>query len=211
MMSNINELLAEAFKLFDEGQVEQSARLYLSCLRQIPNKTCDEYKVALHGLGYVKSELKQFTEARFLYNELHELAILNNDATEQCIAIHQLGMVERMAENYDEASRLFTMEYSLLHQFDIASSLSLATNLYEQGYVQLLQNNIVQAEEYMEKSFHYALLSNDDICIGCSYRGLGEIQKAKGNLEKALRYIELAKESFENANDIIAVKELQRI
>ena len=120
-------------------------------------------------------------------------------------------MVERMAENYEEARRLFTMEYSLLHQFDIASSLALAANLYEQGYVQLLQTNIAQAQEFMGKSLHYARLSNDDISLGCSFRGLGEIQKAKGNLKKALQYIELAKKSFEEANDFMAVKELQRV
>ncbi len=63
----------------------------------------------------------------------------------------------------------------------------------------------------MGESLHDAKRSEDDICIGCAYRGCGEIYKAKGNglLEK--QSFQSAREAFNRANDNLAIKEIDML
>jgi tetratricopeptide (TPR) repeat protein len=208
-MNRLKRQISYAFELFDKGEILKSETIYLECLNEISDGMSIEYKQVLHGLGYVKCQLKKFDEARSIYNELRNLANRDGDITEESIAIHQLGMVERMAENYNEALHLFELELSLLENYSLLSDLSLATNFYEQGYVRLMKKEIVLAEEFMKKSLDHAKLSGDPICLGCSYRGLGEIYKAKVDVIAAVDYFNLAITSFRKGNDLEAVKEVE--
>lgn len=61
----------------------------------------------------------------------------------------------------------------------------------------------------MEKSLKYAKLSKDKICLGCSYRGLGEIYKAQG--KNGNEYFHLAITAFREANDQMAIKEIKTL
>ena len=208
-MSQISERLDKAFELFDQGMLQEAENIYEACIQQLGTTISDSYLQALHGLGYVKATLTKYDEAREIYNQLMKIAQNNNQAMDHCMAVHQLGMVERMAQNYEEAQNLFRLEATLLHDYNLESALTSATNFYEQGYISFLMKNITLAKELMEKSLHYAIQSENPICIGCAYRGLGEIYQAQGDELLAKQSFEQARKAFELANDKMAIQELQ--
>lgn len=210
-MTILKEQLNQAFELFDKGYLGEAEELYNECLRKISNTNSDEYTQGLHGLGYVMVSLCKYDEARSHYNELIKIALSNEDKVNHCIAIHQLGMVERMAEKFDEALKLFQSEADLLGKYKIESALNWSANFYEQGYVNLKMKNLKKAEHLMGESLKFAKKSEDNVCIGCAYRGYGEIYQAKGNKLLAKQSFHYAKEIFKEANDNIAIQEIDKL
>lgn len=88
------------------------------------------------------------------------------------IALHQAGMVERMAGNFEEAMRLFYQEEKVIQRAFPMDDLRIATNLYEQAYVNMKKGELALAEQMMTQSLEHAKSSDDAMCIGCAYRGL---------------------------------------
>lgn len=207
---SIDDQLNQAFELFENNKLLEAEKIYQECLKLIDTRSTN-YVPTLHWLGFVKSELKKFDEARSIYLELREIAKSSLNLQDELIAIHQLGMVERMAENYDEAQEIFDQELALLRSSHPNWHVGFAANYYEQGYILLKKNNLPEAENLMNKSLRYAEQSNDQIALGCSLRGLGEINKAKGEIEKAVTYFQESIVAFKEANDIMAVNEVNRM
>lgn len=207
---SIDDKLNGAFELFENNQLIEAEGIYQECLSLIDTRS-NKYEAALHWLGYVKSELKKFDEARSIYDELRGIAKSNLNFQDELIAIHQLGMVERMAENYDKAQELFNEELELLRIRHPNWHIGFAANYYEQGYILLKKNKLFEAENLMNESLRYAELSNDQIALGCSQRGLGEINKAKGEIEKAKSYFEQSIVAFKEGEDLVGVTEVNRM
>lgn len=71
--------------------------------------------------------------------------------------------------------------------------------------------NLDKVEQLIDESLQYAKQSEDNICIGCAYRGYGEIYQAKGNglLEK--QSFQNAREAFKKANDKLAIQEINQL
>lgn len=204
MLDTIDAMLTQAFELFDKGKLFEAEELYNKCLQNL-EKTSDEYKTALHGLGYVKTYQKEYNKARKIYIELRQIE------QDEHIAIHQLGMVERMAGNYNKALELFEEELKVLKDSKPDFLVGFAANYYEQGFILLKRNSLIKAEEYMIRSLHYSKQSGDPICLGCSLRGLGEIFIAKREYEKAKIYYLKSIEAFKEGNDEVAVNEVNSL
>ncbi|WP_262173645.1 tetratricopeptide repeat protein [Saccharococcus sp. Marseille-Q5394] len=204
---SIDDKLSGAFELFENNQLIEAEGIYQDCLSLMDIRST-KYEAALHWLGYVKSELKKFDEARSIYDELRGIAKSSLNYQDELIAIHQLGMVERMAENYDKAQELFNEELTLLSSSNPNWHLGFAANYYEQGYILLKKNNLFEAEKLMYQSLQYAEQSNDQIALGCSLRGLGEINKAKGEIGKAKRYFEQSILAFIEGENLVGVTEV---
>lgn len=210
-MTILNERINQAFELFDKGHLIEAEELYNRCLSEIEETDSSEYIQVLHGLGYVKASLNKFDEARSLYKELISIALSYKDKRNHCIAVHQLGMVERLAENFDQALKVFQSEMELLKEYEIESPLSISANLYEQGYVHLRLNHVDEADKIMVESLIYAKLSEDAMTLGCAYRGLGEICQTKGKFYEAKEFFYKAKEAFGKTGDPIAIKEIDTL
>ncbi|MGG0669730.1 tetratricopeptide repeat protein [Lederbergia citrisecunda] len=204
---SIDDKLNLAFELFESNQFIEAEEVYQECLNRI-DPSSSKYQAALHWMGYVKSELKKFDEARSIYFELREIAKSCLHLQDEIIAIHQLGMVERMAQNYDKALEIFDEEVTLLRSSHPNWHVGFAANYYEQGYILLKKNNLFEAENLMNESLRYAEQSNDQIALGCSLRGLGEINKAKGEIEKAKSYFEQSILAFKEGEDFVGVTEV---
>ena len=71
--------------------------------------------------------------------------------------------------------------------------------------------NLELAKQLMNQALQLAIQSNDNVCLGCAYRGLGEIYCAKGEEILAKQYFQNAREAFEKANDKIAVQEINQL
>ncbi|MDW0117167.1 tetratricopeptide repeat protein [Sporosarcina thermotolerans] len=207
---SIDSKLEFAFKLFESKRLSKAEEIYHECLSSL-EESSNNYKVALHWLGYVKSELKKYDEARSIYIKLREIAKFSSDLQDELIAIHQLGMVERMARNYEEAIKLFDVELNLLKNSYPDFYVGFAANYYEQGYILLKKGSLIEAEKLMNQSLQYSKQSNDPIALGCSLRGLGEIFNAKGEIERAKGYFEESIFTFKESDDIVAVEEVKSI
>lgn len=207
---SIDDKLSQAFELFENNKLIEAEEIYQECLN-VMDTSSTKYEAALHWLGYVKSELEKFDAARSIYCELREIAKSSLNLQDELIAIHQLGMVERMAENYDKAKELFDQELTLLRSSNLNWCVGFAANYYEQGYILLKKNNLLDAEKLMRESLRYAEQSSDQIALGCSLRGLGEINKAKGETEKAESYFEQSILSFKEGDAIAAVIEVNKM
>ena len=204
-MENVNESLAIAWEKFDHGDYAGAESIYLQCYDQISKTNNQILAAALMGLVYVEAFLKKFDEAR-KYG-----CILLNEAQneeEKHIAIHQLAMVERMAGKYIKAMELLVEEERLLFDYFPSDPQRMSANLYEQGYVALNTSDYAQAEKMMRMSLECGIHAADDMCIGCAYRGLGEIMCATGQIEAAKDYFDKAVNSFNKAGDLIAAEEL---
>ncbi len=63
----------------------------------------------------------------------------------------------------------------------------------------------------MRRSLEMAQQANDAMCLGCTYRGLGEISIALGEREQARVCFSLSEQAFRQAGDRIAAEEVQQL
>lgn len=204
----MQEKLAKAWLLFDSGALDAAESVYLDCYRQVNSVNHEIHTSVLMGLIYIESFLEKYDEAR-KYAEI--LVKIANCDEEKHVAIHQYGMVERMAGNYSGAKTLFQQEAELIHVAFSDNDLILSANFYEQAYVELKTGNIDLAEEIMKLSLEHAMKAKDNVCIGCAYRGMGEIIKVRSNAELAMQWFYKAIEAFSDAGDLIAVEEVKTL
>lgn len=203
----MQEKLEKAWRLFDSGAFDAAETVYLDCYRQTDSANREVYASILMGLIYVESFLEKFDEARKYAEVLVKMA---NSDTERHIAIHQYGMLERMAENYSEAKMLFQQEEELIRRVFADNDLVLSANLYEQAYIEMKTGNIALAEKIMQLSLNHAIKAEDGVCMGCAYRGMGEIMK-RSNIEQAKCWFYKAIEAFSEAGDLIAAEEVKKL
>lgn len=204
----MKEKLAKAWQLFDSGAIDTAEAVYLDCYRQVNSADHEVYTSVLLGLIYVESFLEKYDEAR-KYAEI--LVKISNSDEERHVAIHQYGMVERMAGNYSDAKALFQQEAKLINMAFPNNDVILSANFYEQAYVELKIGNINLAEEIMKLSLEHAIKAKDSICIGCAYRGMGEIVNVRGSAVLAMQWFNKAIEAFSDAGDLIAVEEVKAL
>lgn len=204
----MQERLAEAWRLFDIGEYVASEEIYRECLKEVNENDYDSYASVLMGLIYTQSFLEKYDNAKNYAKQLIELA---PNEEELHIALHQAGMVERMGGNFDDALKLFLQEEEVIHKAFPTDDLRIAANLYEQAYVNMKKSALALAEDIMMRSLKYAKTSGDAMCIGCAYRGLGEIMNLRGRDELAQEYFGQAIEAFKVAGDMIAVEEVEKM
>ena len=202
----MQEKLEKAWQLFDIGDYAASEEIYLECLKKTGEDDYENYASVLMGMIYTQSYMEKYDEARKYANHLIEIA--PNDE-EKHIALHQAGMVERMAGIYDDALKFFQLEAEIIDVAFSEDDMRIATNLYEQAYVNMKKGVLDKAEEVMNLSLQHAKKSEDAMCIGCAYRGLGEIMDMCGKQTQARNYFEQAIAAFELTGDSIAVDEVK--
>lgn len=202
----MQEKIAEAWRLFDIGEFVASDEIYQRCLSEVNKDDYDTYSSVLMGLIYTQSFQEKYDEARNYAEQLIE--IVPNEE-ELHIALHQAGMVERMAGQYEKAMELFCQEEAVIHRMFPDDDLRIATNLYEQAYVNMKMGYLDFAEQVMMQSLEHAKKAKDAMCIGCAYRGLGEIMNVSERTELARDFFESAMKAFKETGDDIAVKEVE--
>ena len=204
----ITDQLTTAWKLFDSGDAAGAEALYLQCLVHADTLENDALSFLYMGLIYAEGFLGKFQEAR-LYAKLLLQCAKNKKAMHT--ALHQSGMIERMAGNYVEAMAFFRQEIALIQDAFPKDDMLFAANLYEQGILHMNMNDLAQARERMQCSLTYALASQDTMCIGCSYRGLGEILCRSGQFSPADTCFLNAISAFQSAGDLVAVQEVENM
>ncbi len=205
-MSSIQDMISEAWSLFDNKRYDDSRAVYNECYSMLDKDDVSLESSILMGLIYVESFSENFDKAREYANKLVGMAQSNED---RHIYLHQLGMVERMAQNYDTALSIFCDEESIILEYFPDDYGSLSANMYEQGYVMLKKGMLDEAVSLMDRAISFAVKSEDPMCEGCAHRGMGEIYVVAGEKNAAKEYFMKAIQSFTKAEDWIAVNEIK--
>lgn len=207
----MDPLFHQAFLAFDSGRYDEAERLYALALEKYPVSQYEQYRQAAHGLAFTCCFQNKFDQAREIYTNLYRVVQDAHDLRWQAIVLHQQGVVERMAGNFCEALSMFQKEYDFrsLHLPD--DSAGFAANLYEQGYILLKLGDTAQALTIMYRSLDMAQQANDAMCLGCAYRGLGEIYAALDEHDQARTCFSLSGQAFEQAGDQVAAAEVWRL
>ncbi|WP_085993574.1 tetratricopeptide repeat protein [Oceanobacillus senegalensis] len=209
-MKRIKNKLNNALNFVNKGHLKQAEILYLECLDKIEDKQSSIYKQAMHGLGFIKSELGQFKEASKLYIALLYIARDKGDKEDEALAYHQLGMVERLSGNIEKALHYFAKEYEIYHDTFPEFHLGFAVNLYERGKTCLLQNELTEAQYFIEDSLNHGEKTGEPIVVGCTHRDLGHIFQLNGEKKKAMIHYKYALDAFQRAEDSQAIKDIER-
>ena len=205
-MSSIQDMISEAWSLFDNKRYDDSRAVYNECYSMLDKDDVLLESSILMGLIYVESFSENFDKAREYANKLVGMAQSNED---RHIYLHQLGMVERMAQNYDTALSIFCDEESIILEYFPDDYGSLSANMYEQGYVMSKKGICDEATRLMDRAISFAEKSEVPMCEGCAYRGMGEIYVVAGEKNTAKEYFMKAIQSFTKAEDQIAVNEIK--
>jgi len=198
-----------AFEYFEGGKLNEASTLYDELLT---NSTTNKEESAVRlNYGYVLAELNRLNEALENYELLESLGIKIGNKKIISQSYHQQGMVYRLAENYSKAIDLFTQERHYINAHFPLKHLFLAANNYELGYTYLLMNEFEKSNHFLHLSLDKAILTQDPIMLGSSYRGLGEYYQVINQSNKARRYFNKSLQHFTKAEDIIAVEKVKQL
>jgi len=153
------------------------------------------------GLAYTLTALKEFEEARSIYQRLWS-------EEKSHIWLHQLCMVEREAGQYEKAFEFIDREYSLISSDNIVA---IAANLYERGKLFQLLGEIQKSLHVANECWEYSKKCDDLIMKGCSQRLLGDVYKEIGVFHQFLAYYFKAADYFVEADDLIGSNEIFRL
>lgn len=204
----LQQLLENAFQAFDEDRLGEAETLYRHSLTRIPVTDGETYRNARHMLAFVMSHQQAFDDARQIYQDLLADAHQRQDLMAISVNLHQLGMVERLASQYEQASRFFEAERQHLLQHLPDFSLGLSANAYERGYLQLLLGHPAVAESILQESLKFAEVANDAICTACALRGLGEVYIIQRDKDRAQACLSRSAALFRQQGDKKAVAEV---
>lgn len=197
--------IEDAWIAFTQDNYSVSEHLFKGILADAQDE--EVIRQAKFGLGYVLAFTNHFEEARTLFLHLHDDAEKRGALGEQHRALHQVGMVERMAGNWLQAKTIFTEEADLITQLGNLP-LPVAVNAYEQGIVALHFNDLERAHQWLKYSLEQARLTDDQVAVGCAYRGLGDYFKRRGEADLASHAWENAIIAFSLVNEKKAVEEV---
>jgi len=206
----MDPLFYQAFLAFDSGRYDEAGRFYALALAKYPVSQYEQYKQAAHGLAFTCCFQNKFDQAREIYTNLYRVVQDAHDLKWQAIVLHQQGVVERMAGNFCEAQAMLRKEYDFRVSHLPDDFAGFAANLYEQGHILLKLGDTAQALTIMHRSLDMAQQANDTMCLGCAYRGLGEIYAALDEHDRARTCFSLSGQAFEQAGDQVAAEEVRR-
>jgi len=208
-MQYIARKLKNALNAFEQGHLKLAEILYLECLDKMTDKDTVIYKQALHGLSFVKVEMKQLTEASGLYSQLLKIAEQEGNKEEEAIVLHQLGIIHRMHGDLDKAISYFKQEESIYETLQGDFHLEHSTNYFEQGMTYSFIGNLKKSRKLMEVSLAEAKLAKDQMVIGYVYRALGDISVKGNNISEALENFAEARVAFQNEGAKGALRDLK--
>lgn len=197
----------EAFDAFHEGDLQQAKRLFAAIEKDI-SPADEDYDQYLHAAGYYYSAEQDFDKARTTYQTLLDKA---DNPEEQHVALHQLGMVERMDSEFDKAHDYFNQEQQLLDQHFPDDSMRKSVNLYEHGYVLMQEGRYDEAEAQLQQSLEFGTKAEDDMCIACAHRALGELNAAQSKVKEAKMHFTASKKHFNAAGEQMGVQEIEML
>lgn len=148
--------------------------------------------------AYALVELKEFVEAMEIWQDIYE-------RTQSHKALHQVGFVHRSAGNFSMALNVFDQEIALISNDD---TLSIAVNLYEQTYCNLLLGYTQKAHEFFKRYEGLTFNEIDLIERGCFFRLKGDLYKSSDRATAKTAYEESLK-LFTEAEDEISSLELK--
>ena len=201
------QLLAAALARFDAGDL-QGAETDLTNLLKAASGNDPLLPNLYMALTYAESCLNRFDLAREYGGKL--LALWQGTADE-AVALHQLAVTERMAGDLAAALRYLEQEKKLLDASGPESALRRGENLYERGFVSLLQKDLPLAQALLTGSLNHGQLTGDLMLTGLSQQALGDLCMARGDKTGALALWRQAADAFRALGDPVALREAEAL
>ena len=199
----MDEKLREAWQAFFEGKPALAAKLE-------GELTADSFS-RLNLQAYLAVEDQDYSRAAAILQAYLSKAQTEEDQENEHVAYHQLAYVARAAGDLSSAWDWIETESAFLARHFPEDHYRQSVNLYERGYLQLKLGLLGQAEKWMEQALAYALETDDLINQACVYRGLGEIDLAKGLKKQAKTHLEKAAALFRLAEDQVGAAEVEAL
>ena len=160
-------MLDEYAKLHLNGRYDEAESGYRALLAQQP----DNIDV-LHMLGTLRSQRRDYAEARLLFNRAHALAPERPDVL--------LGLAGLYLRDGDHVGARATLERALQFDPNLPGAYNLLAQIVES------QGDVVKAESLYRTSLRQR--EDDPVALG----GLGRVLLERGELDKALAYLTAA-------------------
>jgi len=193
-MNSVNEI----FELLSVSPQEANSR----AISLLESAKSQEDKDSINwARAYVLVELKEFVEAMETWQGLFE-------RTQSHKALHQIGFVHRCAGNLSMALKVFDQELALISNDDAQS---IAVNLYEQTYCNLLLGYIRKAHEFFTRYEGLTLNEIDLIERGCFFRLKGDLYKSSDRDTAKVAYEESLKFFMEAEDEISSLEIKERL
>lgn len=151
--------------------------------------------------AYALVELNEFVEAMEIWQGIY-------DRTKSHKALHQVGFVHRSAGNVSIALDVFNQELALISNDDTQS---IAVNLYEQSYCNLLLGYTSKAHEFFNRYECLPLKEIDLIERGCFFRLKGDLYKSKDRATAKIAFEESLKFFIEAKDEISSLEIKERL
>ncbi|WP_414055739.1 tetratricopeptide repeat protein [Macrococcus equi] len=203
---NYNGQIDAIFEQFENGDIEEATKALqeLGHTIQPGDENFSDYQL---NAAYIYAANHHFDKARTALQLLLEAT----DAEDKQLAYHQLGLVERMDAEFDQSINYFKQESDIIKTHFADDTIKQSVNLYELGYVQLLNNQYDDGKASLEASLKLAEQSDDDLSIAISNRALGELYAAQEEMDQSKVYFIEAKRYFKKAGDEMGVAEIEAL
>ncbi|EMR07096.1 putative ATPase [Bhargavaea cecembensis DSE10] len=168
--------MKEAFEAFKREDWTEAERLYRAQLADP-----EQEENAMHMLAFTLAMKKEYGEARTLYEELLHRAEQQGHQEASAIAMHQLAMVCRLEGDAPAAKRWLERERALRREQFPDDHAGHSANAYEFGEVALVEERLEEAIGAFRLALREGKKAEDDICIACAWRGIGQASARFGH------------------------------
>jgi tetratricopeptide (TPR) repeat protein len=159
----------EAFEAFEREDWTEAERLYREQL-----SSPEREENAIHMLAFTLAMKKEFNESRSLYEELLQRAEQQDRDAASAIAMHQLAMVCRLEGDAPAARKWLVRERALRRERLRDDHAGHSANAYEFGEAALLEGKLEEAIGAFRLALREGKKAEDDMCIACAWRGIGQ-------------------------------------
>lgn len=155
--------------------------------------------VALHQLGGIAKERRQFDEAERWYHQSLAINERIGDKDGQASILHNLGLIATQWRKFDEAETWYRQ--SLAIQERIGNEDGQANTLHSLGILAQERKQFDEAESWYRQSLAIKMRIGDEHGKASSLYQLGRNAEEKGNILEAIQFYEQAEALVINMND----------
>ncbi|GAB4549678.1 MAG: hypothetical protein OHK0023_14620 [Anaerolineae bacterium] len=143
--------------------------------------------------------------AQALFERLLEQAHQQRDTFLERMVLHELGKVARYIGNYRQARLRLAQEMAILQEGTLQRKTIgwVSANIYEQGIICLLEEDLDGAESLFKHALFYANQGDHALSRAFALSGIGEVALRRKDFTRAQINLKESAKQFELAEDLL--------
>ena len=141
---------------------------------------------ALHQLGRMEEELRQFDEAEKWYRQSLEIKTRIGDEHGQAATLHQLGIIAEERRQFDEAEKWYRQSLEITTR--IGNEHGQAITLHQLGTIAQERRDFDEAEKWYRQSLEIKTRIGDERAQATTIHQLGIIAQERRNFDEAEKW-----------------------